>query len=397
MFLELLVSNQPLKPTLKFAGFSFVFLVFVFILFSRFGRLTATLTISLMSETESNKRTSSPWHHIDAGFINRRKCVSVFGRKYAELYEANKHRGNDHMSVLMNDHLLIYLALKWCAVNKIPSLGEVLVDPKENLLFCSTEKVQGCGDTVYSESRKSNNIEFPFDSSYNVLLEYHTSHIYADTQKMLLSKGHKMSIVGEIFKTEKSKIIIHPLIMGSPTYDHPDNRDLPFNYMFDGLRQYEIFAHDVDQFSDCKDINVTNEEWQKAMKSLSENHVNKSFCKLLSDTTTKDWGGEQYDHFTSDLKLNGERKSGAFLFKGPSAYGEMKPNHLGKNGDQIYRLQQSQAEVLFVQHCHHIGEAVRDTLRAFAVKPGNPRHYCLIDGKETYKIFKAYGLLSNQT
>lgn len=341
----------------------------------------------------SKKRISSPRHHIDAGFINRRKCLSVFGRKYAELYEKYKHIGDDHMSVLMNDHLLIQLALDSCSVNNVPSLGELLFDPGEHQLFCSTEEVIGCGDVVYKEERASNLIKPAFEATYDVVLEYHTSHIYADTQRMLLSDGHKMSIMGEIFKVDDTKIVVHPLIIGAPTYDHPHNRELPYDYTFDGWNQYEIFAYDVDQFTKCKDVEITNDEWLIAMKEIPEDYIKQSFCKLLSDASSKDWGGEQYDHYTADLMLDGERKTAAFMFKGPSAWGEMKPKNLGKNGDQIYRLHQSQAEVLFVQHCHHIGEAVRDTLRAFAVKPANPRHYCLIDGKETYKILKAYDLL----
>ena len=341
----------------------------------------------------TEKRISSPRHHIDAGFINRRKCLSVFGRKYAELYNKHKYQGDDHMSVLMNDHLLISLALDWCSVNDIPSLGELISCPKAQQLFCSTEVVKGCGYIERDVKRASNVIEPSFETSREILMEYHISHIYADTQKMLLENGHKMSIVAEIFKVDDNKIIVHPLVIGAPTYDHPYNRDLPFDYMFDGWSQYEIFAEDVDQFKRCKEIEVTDEEWLNAMKDIPESHIKASFCKLLSDASSKDWGGEQYDHFNSDLMLKGQRKSAAFMFKGPSAWGEMKPKHLGKNGDQIYRLHQSQAEVLFVQHCHHIGEAVRDTLRAFSVKPSNPKHYCLIDGKETYKILKAYGLL----
>ena len=77
---------------------------------------------------------------------------------------------------------------------------------------------------------------------------------------------------------------------------------------------------------------------------------------------------EQYDHYSADVTVNGKRKSAAFMFKGPSAWGEMKPRNLGKNGDQIYRLQQSKADILILQHCHHIGEAVRETLRAFSVR-----------------------------
>ena len=114
-----------------------------------------------MNDQESLKRTSSPRHHIDAGFINRRKCVSVFGRKYAELYEKNKHQGDDHMAVLMNDHLLIHLALEWCSVNNIPSLGELISNPKERQLFCSTEDVKGCGKIAYDGPRATNIIKFP--------------------------------------------------------------------------------------------------------------------------------------------------------------------------------------------------------------------------------------------
>lgn len=346
-----------------------------------------------MCDINSLKRISTPHHHIDAGFINRRKCISVFGRPYAIKFEAMRHPGDDHLSVLMNDHLLIHLALEACKNLEIPSLAECLQDPHENQLFCSTENVLGCGDIIYTATSASNQICLPFESQKEVFLEYHTSHIYADTQKMIMSKGHKISIVAEIFKVEDNKVIAHPLIMGPPTYDHPDNRSMGFDYMFDGWTQYEIYPQDVDQFSKCADIKVTADEWLSSMKSLSEANIKAGFCKLLADDSSKDWGGEQYDHYTADLSLHGIRKSGAFVFKGPSAWGEMKPKDLGKNGDQIYRLHQSQAEVLFVQHCHHIGEAVRETLRVFSVKPSNPRQYCLIDGKDTYRIFKAYGLL----
>ena len=72
----------------------------------------------------------------------------------------------------------------------------------------------------------------------------------------------------------------------------------------------------------------------------------------------------------------------------------MRLNNLGKNNDQIVRLSKEPASLLIVQHCHDIGQAVRDTLRAFAIQPGPMRRrYCLIDGKDSYKILKAYGKL----
>ena len=68
-------------------------------------------------------------------------------------------------------------------------------------------------------------------------------------------------------------------------------------------------------------------------------------------------------------------------------------NHLGKNNDQIVRLATEPANILIVQHCHNILPAVRKTLRAFAVQPSYPRRYCLIDGKDSLRLLKAYNLL----
>ena len=348
-----------------------------------------------MFDSELEKRASSPRQNIDAGFINHRKCLSVFGRSYAEDYERYKHQGNAHMSDLLNNHLLTHLALERCFRQNIPSLAECLNDPVQGQLFCSTENVVGCGNSVYNEARVSNSIKFPYKTDKQVSIEYHTEHLFASTQKIHMADGFFfICILGEIFKVEKSKIIVHPLIMGPPTYDHPHNRSLPFDYTPDTLTHYQLYPHDIEQFARCKSVDVKTEEWKAIMKKLSEKNVKESICSLLGDVTSKDWGGEQYDHYSADVTINGNRKSAAFIFKGPSAWGEMKPRHLGKNGDQIYRLQQSGADILILQHCHQVGEAVRETLRVFAVKPSHPRHYCIIDGKDTYKVLKAYELLT---
>jgi hypothetical protein len=91
--------------------------------------------------------------------------------------------------------------------------------------------------------------------------------------------------------------------------------------------------------------------------------------------------------------LGGKRLTAAFLLKGPANFREMTPDMLGRRADQIYRLAQTPANLLVVQHCHQIGEAVRATLRAFAVAPHDPRRYCLMDGHDTYRLLKACGKL----
>jgi hypothetical protein len=107
----------------------------------------------------------------------------------------------------------------------------------------------------------------------------------------------------------------------------------------------------------------------------------------------KDWGGEQADHYSAHLHLDGRPTTAGFLFKGPARFRPMGLNSLGKNNDQIYRLAQLPANLLVVQHCHEILPPVRATLRAFAVQPGNPRRYCLMDGRDSLRLLRAYNKL----
>jgi hypothetical protein len=129
------------------------------------------------------------------------------------------------------------------------------------------------------------------------------------------------------------------------------------------------------------------------MQKVPEAHVKAAIAQLLSEPTKKDWGGEENDHFSSNVTVAGRRRTAAFLLKGPARFEEMTPAMCGKNGDQIYRLTRAGADISVVQHSHLIGTAVRETLRAFVVTPGHPRFFCVMDGQVTYRLLKAYDLL----
>jgi hypothetical protein len=153
---------------------------------------------------------------------------------------------------------------------------------------------------------------------------------------------------------------------------------------------YEQFVEDFDEFSKVRDVpEPTSPE---GMRVISEAAFKTCIAELLGDAVANDWGGETSDYYTAHLRLNGRRVTGAFLFKGPARFEPMGLNHLGKNNDQIVRLADDPAEVLFVQHCHDILPTVRKTLRAFAVQPSRPRRYCLIDGRDSLRLLSAYGL-----
>jgi len=160
---------------------------------------------------------------------------------------------------------------------------------------------------------------------------------------------------------------------------------------------YRIHLGDIKEFEKFNSAFITNpEEWISCMKLMSEQKIIENFCKILNDVSKKDWGGELNDHFTSSLDYSNTKYEAVFLFKGPAGknkFREMKMKDLGKNNDQIVRLFKTNAGIIILQHCHNIGEDVRETMDAFAYK--NEKKYCIIDGRDSYKLFKSYNLIDD--
>ncbi len=73
---------------------------------------------------------------------------------------------------------------------------------------------------------------------------------------------------------------------------------------------------------------------------------------------------------------------------------KLVPGMMGKNGDQIQRLFQTDAEVFFVQYWRDIDESVLEQMRTFAIvksiADGNRVYYGVIDGADSYRLYRAY-------
>src|ERR1700679_2425086 len=91
-------------------------------------------------------RNSEPYHHIDPGFINYRKCFSAFGGALLTRFEQHRAKADDPMAALHNNHLIVDLVLDACRQAHVVSLGELLRKPIEGETFCSTEELAGTED-----------------------------------------------------------------------------------------------------------------------------------------------------------------------------------------------------------------------------------------------------------
>lgn len=333
---------------------------------------------------------------IDPGFVNRRVIETVLGPSGMNIVdELTKRLPSalpDWMARVRIDHIYKDVLLKFCEVNGILTLGQVLAAGKGHM-FCSTEQVFPCKN-VYDDRRVSSDIHPAGKSRYRVRLEYSTEFVSSDTLRMDLHRGGLLSIVALFNRMEGDCLVFRPLVIGAP-WLRSDDPAWADQVMWWNRDFFEHFIEDFDEFSKVRA--TPKPESIEPMRRVSEKAFKSCLAEILGDRAVTDWGGEQSDHFTAHIHLNGRRTTGAFLLKGPAKFSPMTLNHLGKNNDQIYRLAQEPAEVLFVQHSHDIGSAVRATLRAFAVQPGNARRYCLIDGRDSLWLLEAYGLLGQAT
>jgi hypothetical protein len=240
-------------------------------------------------------------------------------------------------------------------------------------------------------------VHFDFEVPKPVFIEYHTEHIRSSTGRETLASGYtqgdREAIVGRLLdKTDH--FLIEPIVIGAPWLDHPRNKTTS-DLMWFGHDFGEVLPEDIGEFQKLTDVVVTNaEEWTSVMRKLPEAKVKSAIATLLNEPEKKDWGGEENDHFSSNVTIGRRRRTAAFLLKGPTRFEEMTPAMCGKNGDQIYRLDKANADVSVVQHSHLVGPAVRETLRAFTVAPGRrSRKYCILDGQATYRLLRAYDFL----
>ena len=334
--------------------------------------------------------------HIDMGFLNRRLAISALGPLRDE-FIARQKPGDDHMTRLGNDHLLVTMLIDMCSHVKAPSLAEALTLGKPRIVVMSTERLGPCPE-IRTSDRVTQRVLLDLDYGKSVAVVYHTSHIVSDTGRMTLiegyAEGYREAIIG-LLHDKPDRFEIEPIVMGAPFIDHPRNKAKGGSQaVWSGYDYGEILAEDIEEFSRISEVNTTSaDEWMTVMQRTPEAHVKKAVAQLLSEPTKKDWGGEENDHFSSNVTIAGRRRTAAFLLKGPTRFEEMTPAMCGKNGDQIYRLTRAGADLSVVQHSHLVGTAVRETLRAMVVTPGYPRFFCIMDGQVTYRLLKAYNLL----
>lgn len=93
--------------------------------------------------------------------------------------------------------------------------------------------------------------------------------------------------------------------------------------------------------------------------------------------------------------MGNSRYYAAFALKGPGKKNKkLTSRDMGKNGDQIQRLQTSSTQVILVQYWQEIDQSVVDLMEQLAVAKsyavGRPIYFGIIDGEDSARLIQAY-------
>lgn len=341
-----------------------------------------------ISEQEILRKNEDTVLVVDPGFVNHRKIEAVVGAAGSTIInnEIAKMPLNipEWRKQVFIDHIYSRLILDFCKISGTRTVEDCVLNFSGKLM-CSIEDFSP-SDSIY-ETRVVSILNLKSESKYKIELHYSSAKISSDTLKSGLYNGGEFAVVAQFYSINDDTIILHPLLIGYPYLQTKSTGELLWASYTDF---YRIYLEDFDEFSKIKGEPIPNSP--DLMKEIKESVFKACLQKILGGNLTKDWGGETSDYYTPHIHINSKRFSIAFLLKGPSNFRPMSLNHLGKNNDQIVRLSKEPVDILAVQHSHDILPAVVDTLKVFATQPSNPRRYCLIDGRDSIRLLKAYGL-----
>lgn len=220
-----------------------------------------------------------------------------------------------------------------------------------------------------------------------LILEFSKNGLVNDTAYTRMSGSTRLFAYAYVAEITDDTVRAIPYAIGDLV-----TRRTPMSLPFASTLQ--LRPNEIQQFSGIDPMWAPSTVEFARLADVAERQVKETIADLLGEhDVPADWGGEESDLFSAELLVGGQRRTGAFLLKGPAKFHEMMPRDLGKNGDQLYRLFNTPADIYIVQHCHKISPAVRKTIEAFALQRSltAPCRYVIMDGYETARLLRAAG------
>jgi hypothetical protein len=220
------------------------------------------------------------------------------------------------------------------------------------------------------------------DTDYEIFGELSNDHVCSQTSLQFLSGKRRILIAGQ-FEIDGALIQVHPYVIGEMLSDLS-------SFALSYSQSVRVYPSQIDAFAAMSSVPNPTPDELSGLRQIPEDSVKSVFAEIIGEPfVPKDWGGEKSDLSTSRLTIDRGPLTAAFIFKGPSVRGVMHPANMGKRGDQLVRAFDEPVDLVVIQHCHQIANSVVRQAEAMAYDPRHPRRYCIIDGADTIRIFKA--------
>lgn len=157
------------------------------------------------------------------------------------------------------------------------------------------------------------------------------------------------------------------------------------------VRVRHVTIDEIDSFAAVK----SHPPGSMKLTGVSETAFKHGVQRIIGEAGTfKDWGGERNDLLSTRLLYKARRRRVAFAFKGPGKGGKLTPGKMGKNGNQIQKLFESNAEFYVLQYWNQIDESVTDQMQQLALAKSfledREVFVTVIDGADSARLFAAY-------
>jgi hypothetical protein len=296
-------------------------------------------------------------------------------------------------------------AVNWLNTAELPTLGELIAQDqlRQGAFFTHLGPFLGQGiqdAATLAYLKKPLNREAVlwakldgFRDGMTLTVQAHPDNYTSSSAAGEMSGKKRLFLVGRLTECEANDLRAQAYVVG---HIHEERRQgLPNIDRFDLLgSRMEAFPTMIDNFAKAGEERQPTKSELERLLTIRESDIKAAFAEIVGEAfVPKDWGGEQSDLVSTQVRLRGESVVTAFAFKGPAKPKKLTVADLGKNGDQISRLFSEPSDFVVLQHCHMVTSAVRDHMRAFATRIGRLRPFCIIDGADTVRVLRAYGKL----
>jgi len=293
-------------------------------------------------------------------------------------------------------------ALQWLTSAKLPTLGELVAEDRltQGTFFTHIGVFNGRGiSEAAGRFRRGQSVDKEavlwtkldtLREGLTLTVQVHPQNYTSNSASVEMSGKKRLFLVGRLTECDTKNLRAQAYIVG---YLHEEPRKgMPSIDHFGRLPWHmEVFPQQIDNFAASTDEKMPTAAELAKMLTIPESEVKAAFASIIGEPfIPKDWGGEHSDLVSTQVRIENQSVSTAFAFKGPGKAKKLTVADLGKNGDQISRLFSEPSDFVVLQHCHGVTSAVRDHMRAFATRIGQLRPFCIIDGADTLRIFKAY-------